>query len=470
MLPLLAIALTLASASAAENWLGFRGPDGSGVSTAGGVPIRFSTTQNVLWKTALPEGKSQPILAGPLIYLTGLDSSKLLTIALQRDTGRIVWRREIARARQEKLHNLNHPAVPTPASDGLNVYVFFGDFGLISYTPDGAERWRMPLGPFSNFHGMGASPVIEGDKVILLCDQDERSFLMAVHKDTGKLLWRSERPDVVHGFATPTIFRPKDAPVQILAPGSYRLDSYALASGKLLWTVRGLTWQVKPSAIVDGETVYATGWAPGADSGQRAQLPEFAEVLKEADSNHDGKLSQSEVPAKWKHSGSWDAIDLNHDGLLDDREWAFYKSRRAAENWTIAVKPDGRTGDITESAVLWRFDRSVPQVSSPLLVDGLLYTIKDGGVLTAIDAASGTVAKQGRIKEGIDAYYASPMAASGHIYLASENGTVTVLKPGREWEVTASNNLNEPVYASPVADDGRLYVRTATTLYCFAQK
>ena len=390
-------------------------------------------------------------------------------MALNRDTGQIAWRREIERPRQEKLHNLNHPTAPSPASDGRNVFVFFGDFGLISYTPDGAERWRMTLGPFSNFHGMGASPIVEGDKLILLCDQDEGSFLMAVHKDTGKLLWRTERAEVVHGFATPTIFRPKDAPLQIIAPGSYRLDSYAAATGKLLWTVRGLTWQVKPSAIVDGDTVYATGWAPGADSGQRAQLPEFSEVLKEADANHDGKLSQSEVPVKWKHSGSWDAIDLNHDGFLDDREWAFYKSRRAAENWTIAVKPKGRTGDITEAAVLWRFDRSVPQVSSPLLLDGLLYTIKDGGVLTALDAVSGAVVKQGRIKEGIDAYYASPMAASGYIYLASENGKITVMKPGREWEVVASNNLNEPVYASPVADQGRLYIRTASALYCFGK-
>lgn len=452
----------------ASDWLGFRGPNGSGIADATNLPTQFDLNHHLLWKREIPEGKSQPVLAGKLIFITGHDGGKLLTLALFRDSGKISWHREINQTRKEKLHQLNHPAVATPVSDGLNVYAFFGDFGLISYGADGNERWKLPLGPFTNFHGMAASPVLDGDRIFLLCDQDERSFLMAADKATGKLLWRVDRPDVVHGFATPTIFRPKDAPPQIIVPGSYRIDSYDLATGKQVWFVRGLTWQVKPSAVVSNDMVFATGWAPGADAGQRAQLPPFQEVLKEADADGDGKLSQSEVPPKWKHSGSWDAIDLNHDGYLDGREWDFYKSRRAAENWTIAIKPAGRTGDLTDSAVLWKYDRSVPVVSSPLLLNGLLYTIKDGGIFTALDASTGLVTKQARLKDAIDSYYASPIAADGKIFLASENGKVSVIKPGRDWEVLATNNLNESIYASPVVENGRLYIRTSGGLYCFS--
>src|SRR5262249_52044833 len=154
----------------------------------------------------------------------------------------------------------------TPATDGSNVYAFLGDFGLVSYGPNGEERWRMPLGPFSNLHGMAASPVIHREKLIMVCDQDTNSYIIAVHKDSGRVLWRVERHEMVHGHATPSIFQPKTGLAQVIVPGSYQLVAYSLDSGEKQWWVRGLTWQVKPSAIIQDETIYVTGWAPGADA------------------------------------------------------------------------------------------------------------------------------------------------------------------------------------------------------------
>ncbi|MGH9657609.1 MAG: PQQ-binding-like beta-propeller repeat protein, partial [Bryobacteraceae bacterium] len=183
----------------AADWSQFRGPNASGVAT-GAVVTEFGPHKNVVWKTALPMGKSSPALAGDRIYVSGWDADRLLTLALDRASGRVLWRREIRAPRSEVLHKLNEPSSASPVSDGSNVYVFFGNFGLVSYGPDGNERWRIPLGPFTNLHGMAASPVLAGGKVLLVCDQDSGSFLLAVDRDTGRVAWKVER-DTPHGFS-----------------------------------------------------------------------------------------------------------------------------------------------------------------------------------------------------------------------------------------------------------------------------
>lgn len=391
----------------------------------------------------------------------------LLTLCLSRTTGKVLWQREISPSRSEALHKLNSAASPTPATDSGNVYVFFADFGLISYSSDGRERWRFPLGPFANLHGMAASPIVVDDKVIQICDQDSGSYLIAIHKDTGKLIWKTERPEAVHGFATPTLFATGSGQRQIVVPGSYQLTAYAAETGERLWWVRGLTWQVKTTAVVSHDTIYATGWAPGADPGERLEMPAFEEVLKEGDRNDDGRLSPDEVPQRWKHGGSWNAIDLARDGVLDARDWSFYRARRSSHNVSMAVRPGKARGDLTETHRVWQTDRSVPQVASPLLYQGVLYTIKDGGILTSFDPASGRIHKQARLPNAIDSYYSSPVAADNKIFFASETGKVSVIKPGSEWEPLALNDLGEPCYATPAIADGRIYIRTGQTLYCF---
>jgi hypothetical protein len=248
------------------------------------------------------------------------------------------------------------------------------------------------------------------------------------------------------------------------------LTSYSPVTGEKIWWVRGLSWQVKASAVVTSNTVFATGWAPGADGGERENLPAFEEVIKEADKDRDNRLAPDEVPEPLKHRGSWNAIDLQRDGFLDARDWSFYRARRSAHNVTMAIRPGKSTGDLTDTHVLWRYERSVPQVSSPLLYQGGFYTIKDGGILTSLAPETGEVLKQGRLQNAIDSYYASPVAADNKIFLVSETGKVSVVKPGREWELLAVNDLDESCYATPAIADGRIYLRTWTTLYCFEQR
>ena len=464
---LLVFLLTAALLNAA-GWPSFRGDNASGLGDAANLPTEFSREKNLVWRVEVPEGTSSPVFTSDRLFLTAQDKGELLTLCLDARTGRTLWRRALPQPREEKLHKLNSPASSTPATDGSNVYVFFGDFGLVSYGPDGNERWRIPLGPFNNLHGMGASPVLAGHRLILAVDQDTGSYLLAVHKDTGKQLWKTPRPLVVHGFATPTLFTPPGGKLQIVLPGSYLLTSYDPDSGAEIWSARGLTWQIKTTAVASSDTLYVTGWAPGADAGESTPLPPFEDVAKEIDTNGDKKLAPEEITPKYKHSGSWQAIDLDHDGFLDARDWSFFRARRAARNVTMAVRPGNGRGDITDQSLVWRTERFVPQVSSPLLYNGVLYTAKDGGIFSAIDAASGALRKTARLQGALDAYYSSPIAADGKLYVANETGKVSVIRPGAEWEVLAVNDLGENIYATPAVVGNRLYIRTDAALYCFA--
>jgi len=203
-----------------EGWSRFRGPNGSGISTSTHLPTEFGPDQNVIWKTELPFGHSSPALTRERIFVTAARGEKLVTICLDRGTGRIVWERDAPRTRTEKLDSRNGPAGPTPVTDGTNVYVFFADFGLISYDMSGRERWRLPLGPFNNLYGMGASPVLVADLVVLPCDQNTDSFIVAVGQRDGRVRWRTPRPEAHSGHSTPILYTPAGGATQIIVPGS----------------------------------------------------------------------------------------------------------------------------------------------------------------------------------------------------------------------------------------------------------
>src|ERR1051325_9501689 len=147
---LIALPLTIA---ASDEWSQFRGPNGTGVSATKGLPTEFGPQKNVVWKTELPPGHSSPVLTRDRIFVTAHTKEKLLVICLDRQTGKILWQREVPRTQAGRLQNVNGPASPSPVTDGENVYAFFQDFGLISFAADGKERWKMPLGPFNMFYG-----------------------------------------------------------------------------------------------------------------------------------------------------------------------------------------------------------------------------------------------------------------------------------------------------------------------------
>jgi len=453
----------------AADWPQFRGINGAGIASNADLPLEFSPTKNVLWKVTLAEGKSSPVIIGKRLCLTSAADRKLETLCLDRDTGRILWRQSLPQDRTENRHKLNHPAAPTPTSDGRNLYVFFSDFGLISYTLEGKERWRLPLGPFSNLHGMSQSPVLAGSRIILACDQDTNAYLLAVHKDTGKIAWKADRSDFTHSFSAPAIWQPKSGPGEVIMPGAYQMIAYSLETGEKLWWLRGLTWQPKSPPIIHNDVLYFNGWAPGGDHGQQKDLPPFDDVIKIADANKDGKLSPEEIPPDLKHTGSWGAIDLDHDGFMNARDWSFYRARRAARNNLLAVKPGGR-GDVTGTHILWRFDKSLPDVPVPLLYNDTLFLVRTGGIFTTVNPANGEMLKQGRLAGALEGYYASPVAADGKLYVPSENGKVVVVKADPQWEVLAINDFGEDIYASPAIVDGKLYLRTTSTLYCIASK
>ncbi len=467
----------------AADWPQFRGPNATGVSESKQLPVHFGPGTNVVWKAEIPRGHSSPVIAGHRIIVTAaeggqrsgssrqkvVDDGKLLTICLDRNTGKILWKREAPRPRVEQYQPTNSPASPTPAIDSGNVYVFFGDFGLLSYTLEGKERWRLPLGPFNNTNGHGSSPIVAGKLVILVCDQDSQSFLLAVDKNTGRIAWKVDRPESTRGYSTPAVLRPPQGPAELIVPGAYQMTAYNAETGEKLWWIRGLSWQPKSAPVVDGAMVYAHWWEQGGEAEQPTETPAFDEMLAKFDANHDGRLSREEVASDRRLTRDFDELDLALDGYLDERDWNFYRAKRASRNRLIAVRHGGR-GDLTNSNVVWSVQKFLPNAPSPLLYEGVLYLVKDGGIVTALDPASGAILKQGRLAGALDTYYASPVGGAGKVYFTSQSGKVTVVRAGADWEAVAVNDMDEECFATPVPLEGRLYVRTRSAVYCFEER
>ncbi|HEV8145807.1 MAG TPA: PQQ-binding-like beta-propeller repeat protein [Bryobacteraceae bacterium] len=466
-MPLLRCLFLVCAVATAADWPQFRGPNGSGVSDSTRLPSRIGPSSNLIWRTALPPGHSSPALTETRIFVTAAEREQIVTICLDREKGKILWKREAPRPRKEYMQDTNTPASPSPATDGSNVYVFFGDFGMISYSPDGEERWRLPMGPFNNANGHGSSPIVSGKLVVLICDQDTNSFLVAVDKDSGKVKWVTPRPDSTRGYATPAVYQPKDGPAELIVPGAYRVVSYLLATGEPLWWVRGFAWQLKSVPLIDGDVIYVSGWETGGDATEPPNVPTFAETLAKFDTDHDGKISRAEIG--WKSAQQFAETDLNHDGVLDERDWNFYRARKTSQNNTVAIRAGGK-GDVTDTHVLWRFRKPVPNVPSPLLYNGVIFLMKEGGILTTLDPKTGEVLKQGRLTGALGQYWSSPVGADGKVYVASQEGQVTVLKAAGKWDILEINELGEEIFATPAIVDGRIYLRTRAALYCFGRK
>jgi len=439
------------------------------VSDSTGLPAEFGPQKNLVWKTALPPGHSSPIVAGDRIFLTAYESDLLLTFSLDRATGKILWRREAPRDRKDPVDARNSPASPSPVSDGKNVYAFFGDYGLVSYGPDGNERWRTPLGPFSNVYGIGASPVLVDDKIVLIIDQSGGSYAAAFGQKDGKLRWKVPRPEALSGASTPGVMRDARGKSLIVAPASFRMDVYSADTGEIVWFMHGLASEMKSVPIIDGDKIYINGYnTPENDPGRQVILPPFSEVLAKSDANHDGKLSVDESPDQ-RTKTLFKYLDLNGDGALDEREWKIYAASMSAENSLMALKADGK-GDMTSTAVIWKYQRAVPQLPSLVLYRGVIYMLNDSGILTTLNSTSGDVLKQARVRATSDRYFASPVAADGKIFIAANSGVVSVLKAGGEQELMAANKFDEDIFATPAIADGRIYIRTVSGLYCIGEK
>ena len=471
----LILVLLLASFVSGEEWSQFRGPNGTGVSATTGLPDAFGPSKNVVWKTELPPGHSSPVLTDDRIFVTAHTTDKLLVICLDRKTGKILWQREAPRAQQGRLQNVNGPASPSPVTDGSNVYVFFQDYGMLSYDRDGKERWKLPLGPFNMFYGFGASPILVDDKVILPVDQDyPTSYLIAVDRNSGKVRWKVERPIVISGYSTPIVYQPKQGPKQIVVPESFQLSAYSVADGKRVWWVRGLACEMKSIASQDGEYLYINGWGfPQNQPGQQVPTIPFEEALAKYDKDKDRHITKAEASGAEKMdkmvNGAFEAFDMNRDEKLDAKDWEVFRAMMASENGLLAIKMGGE-GDQTATAIRWRYQKPVPQVPSTLLYKGVLYMINDSGILLSFNPTTGEVLKQGRLHGAIDKYFSSPVAADDKVFLIGQGGQVSVLKAAGDWQVLTVNELDDECFATPAIADGRIYIRTRSALYAFGKE
>ena len=464
----LALAVTVvAAADPAGDWARFRGPNGSGVAEVTALPVEFGPARNLIWKTELPPGYSSPIIHGNRIFLTGVRNGRLFSLAVDRTTGKMLWEREAPRSREEKLDPRNHPAAPSAATDGERVFFFFADYGLLAYDVQGKELWRRPLGPFNNIYGMGASPILVDDVVVLTCDQSIGSFIAAFDKHTGRERWRTPRVEARSGHSTPVVYTPPGGRPQIVVPGSFLLSAYDPRDGRRLWWVGGLSFELKSTPVLSGDTLYINGFgSPENQPGAMIAVMPTNEVFASADRDKDGRLTRDELPTAHARD-SLPFFDLNGDKTIDRTEWDYYKAAMESENGMLAIKLGG-SADMTATAVRWRYQRGIPQLPSPLLYQHALYMVNDaGGLVTVLNPESGALIVQGRLKVPSDRYYASPVAGDGKIYIASESGKVVVLPPGGSLDALAVNDLQDSIYATPALVDKRIYIRTVNSLYCF---
>jgi len=478
----------LAGICFAGDWPQYRGSNGSGVGSASRLPTEFGPEKNVVWKAPVPFGHSSPVITGELIFITGADGGsrsymsensdkltyrggKLYTLAINSRTGKMVWQREAPRNRVTQYQKNNSPATPSAVTDGKSVYVFFQDFGLLAYTKDGAERWRLPLGPFNNQNGFGSSPILYRDLLVLVCDQDSSdSYLLAVDKNTGRVRWKTSRIESsTRSYVTPAVFQPKDGPAELIVPGPFQATAYYATTGERAWWVRGLWWQPKSVPVIDGDAIYAIAADLQGDSEKQEELPTFTELLAKYDVNYDRKLTMDEFSGDSTMQRIAPGVDMDRKGFLEERDWNFYRARTAARSNFLAIRHGGQ-GDLTNTNVIWSMHKYLPSCTSPLIYRGVMYLVKEGGILTALDPKTGKILKQGRLTGALDEYYASPVGAAGKVFLLSQQGKATVVKAGADWEILAVNDLDDDAYATPAIVDEKLYVRTRGTLYCFADK
>lgn len=419
-----AATVVLSSVAGAADWPQFRGLNSSGIGD-GTPPVEFGPSQNVLWKTAVGAGLSSPIIAQGRVFLTEFDraTKRLATVCIDQRTGKILWRRNVAAAEIEKVHDISSPATPTPATDGERVYVYFGSYGLVSYDFDGKLLWERRLPLSQNIYGAVASPIVAGD-LLVLNHQGKDAYLLGVNRRDGKTVWKTDRSRFQYGWSTPVLWRHDGIDEIVVLGGDFepnqRLMAYGLADGAERWWVAGLPPSGKSTPVIGAGMVFFA--AP--------------DII----------------------------LDVAAEKRNPERAAQFYANNASR---VMAIRPGGK-GEVNDTHVAWTQTRGVPGVPSPLYYNGRLYTFQNGGIVFSRVARTGELVYSGRIG-ALGYYYSSPVAADNKIYIASEEGVVVVLDGGEELKVLARNSLDGQILATPAIVDGKIYVRTENQLYAFGR-
>ena len=458
--------LALAGQESAE-WTRFRGPNGSGVAEVTGLPVEFGPETNVQWSQPVPEGKSSPVLGHEQVFLTAFDGEMCVVLAFDRETGEPAWRTEFEPVATDGVDRTSHNdgAVATPVTDGTNVFAVFGNLGAVALGPTGEELWRIPMARLGTFYGHSASPVLVGDTLILLLDQYRGSVLLGVDRLTGESLWTRDRPGRVESWTTPVLFPDDQHPEQILVVGSTWLDAYAFSTGEPFWEMGEMGYWPIASPVLGGDILVAA--TPDMAGGVP---PAFASVLAEADSDSDGTLSRAEVLGSGNIAG-WDSsfafYDIDADGLIDEPEYVANFLGPVTDNYGAVGVRLPAPGSSAQAEVLWREQRAVPYHATPLVSEGFVYLVSDNGIVSVVDLATGELARRERLSRAGTNLTSSPVLGDNKIYLATSDGEVLVLRAGVDWELLATNDLAEPMFATPALANGTLFVRTAGHLYAF---
>lgn len=480
-------------AGADPGWRQFRGPNGQGVcAEAGALPAVLDPKANLAWSVPLPGGHSSPCLVGDAVIVTGAGEKELITLCLDRATGAVRWRRAVAVEALERHHEVNSPASSTPASDGARIYVYFGSFGLVAYDLAGEEVWRRAMPVPKNTFGSAVSPVLCDGKLVFVHDTNDDSWLEALDPATGATLWKRARPGFQSGWSTPAVLE-RDGVKELLVYGHWWLTAYDLADGSERWSLPGLTDEPIVTPVIGAGLVFVTSYNMNG-SAEVMGLPEFPALLGEIDADGDGRISPAEadtntsVLSRNEDDGDGDHplriffrfLDVDKDGFITAAEWP--KLVRWLEdmrhvNGVLAVEPPSREArdasdeHRNEARVRWQFPRGVPECPSPLFLDGRLYVIKNGGIVSCFAAATGELRYQERT-ELRGPVYASLVAGDGKLYCTSARGVIGVLALGDTFEVLSTNDLSElfdgqRVLATPALAPGFVYVRAERTLACF---
>ncbi|MBL8849246.1 MAG: PQQ-binding-like beta-propeller repeat protein [Planctomycetaceae bacterium] len=462
-------AFLLFSSASAEDWPQFRGPNSSGIAAESThPPITFSTTENVRWSVPLGPGVACPIIIAGRVYVTSLSDGQFVVAAYDSAAGTELWSTKFDTGPLPEITPPNEPASSTPTSDGEHVYVHFSTLGLLALDArTGTPVWEYKLPRPFYLMGWGAanSPILYEDMVIFNLDDDLAPYLIALDKQTGELRWKTERPDVLGGYAVPVLCT-ANGRTDVVVAGSGMMQGYDPHTGAEIWTCNSLLRTIMTTPVVQGDRIFFSVQSVG----------DANRVLKEAlldwrDTNQDGKLDKSEVDPPFH--AKFDAGDADHDGFLVEEEMdtAFQSpgNRVGGGNIVQAIRGGG-TGDVTQTHMIWNLDHQAPSnICSPLAYDGRLLVVKKGGISAAFNLEDGQEIWNKKRVGNLGNYYASPVAAGDRIYVPGENGFIVVLKAGPEIEVLAKNDVGNSLIATPAIADNRLYVRTYDTLWCFEE-
>lgn len=431
LLVLSLICLSSISIAAQDRWPQFRGPQSSGVAEDASLPDKWSTTENVAWKTDLPGiGWSSPIVWGDKIFATSVINTgdteppkkglyfggerpvpatehRWMVYAVDFKTGKVLWEREVFRAVPKITRHLkNSYASETPVTDGERVYAYFGNVGLFCFDMNGKPLWNQMFEAKKTRFGWGtaASPVLYKDRLYIVNDNDEQSFLLALDKKTGKQIWKVER-EVGTNWATPYIWE-NEKRTELVLPATKAVRSYDL-DGKVLWEFKG--------------------------------------------------MSSIAIPMPFSKHG----LLYIASGYVNDQIRPVYAVKPGASG-DISLKE----GETSNQFIAWYQRQAGPYNPSPIVYGDLYYTLLDRGFFTAHDAKTGKeVYGKQRIDPAAGAFTSSPWAYNGKLFALSEDGDTFVIQAGSEYKLLGKNSLDELCMSTPAIAKGSLIIRTASKLY-----